>query len=76
VIPRAAARIFSIIDVWDAMGSDRPYREKLSEEVIIAYIQSQNGKQFDPAVVEHFMAFLKKRKQSPIPPPGGKLPTR
>jgi putative nucleotidyltransferase with HDIG domain len=56
-----AARIFSVVDVWDSMGSDRPYRERLPQGVIVAYIQTQIGKQFDPLVVEHFLALLEKK---------------
>jgi len=50
-----AARIFAIADVWDALTSDRPYRAAWSHEKVLAYIQEQSGKQFDPQVVEAFM---------------------
>jgi HD-GYP domain-containing protein (c-di-GMP phosphodiesterase class II) len=53
-----AARIFSIIDVWDALLSDRPYRKAWSREKTLAYIKEQSGKRFDPAVVKEFLKML------------------
>ena len=50
-----AARIFSVVDVWDSMLSNRPYREALSEESVLAYIESNAGTQFDPIAVDAFM---------------------
>lgn len=50
-----AARIFSVVDVWDALRSDRPYRPAWSEERTMEYIQSLSGKDFDPKVVDEFM---------------------
>ncbi|MDK2981455.1 MAG: hypothetical protein PWQ55_1802 [Chloroflexota bacterium] len=50
-----AARIFSIVDVWDALTSDRPYRKAWSRENAIAYIRSQRGKHFDPQVTDIFL---------------------
>jgi len=50
-----AARIFAIIDVWDALKSDRPYRKAWPEEKIIAHIQEQSEKHFDPQVVDAFL---------------------
>lgn len=56
-----AARIFSVIDVYDALTSDRPYRSAWSEEKVIQYLCDQSGSQFDPAVVNAFLALLKKQ---------------
>lgn len=50
-----AARIFSVIDVWDALRSDRPYRSAWSEERVREYIRSLAGVQFDPKVVDVFL---------------------
>ena len=50
-----AARIFTIIDVWDALRSNRPYRKAWSEKKTIAYIQEQAGKSFDPKIVKNFV---------------------
>jgi PAS domain S-box-containing protein len=49
-----AARVFSIIDVYDALEADRPYREGWGKERTLAYIREQSGKQFDPALTELF----------------------
>lgn len=54
VIP-LAARIFAIVDVWDALRYDRPYRRALTDEEVRAYIRSQSGAHFDPVVVEAFL---------------------
>lgn len=52
------ARIFSIVDVYDALLSDRPYRKAWKEDDTLAYIKDQSGKQFDPKVVEAFLQLL------------------
>lgn len=49
------ARIFSVVDVWDALRSDRPYRKAWEKDKVLAYIASLTGKQFDPEVVRVFM---------------------
>jgi HD-GYP domain-containing protein (c-di-GMP phosphodiesterase class II) len=53
-----AARIFAIIDVWDAMRSDRPYRAALTQDRACEYIFSASGKHFDPFVVDAFFDML------------------
>jgi HD-GYP domain-containing protein (c-di-GMP phosphodiesterase class II) len=50
-----AARIFAVVDVWDALTSDRPYRKAWQEEKARQYIQEQAGLHFDPEVVETFL---------------------
>jgi PAS domain S-box-containing protein/putative nucleotidyltransferase with HDIG domain len=50
-----AARIFAVVDVWDALRFDRPYRKGWSEEKVLEHIREQSGIHFDPAVVEVFM---------------------
>lgn len=50
-----AARIFAVVEVWDAMTSDRPYRKALPARAAITYIRCQSGTQFDPQVVEKFL---------------------
>jgi PAS domain S-box-containing protein len=45
------ARIFSVVDVWDALRSDRPYRKAWTKEETIAHIRSCSGTLFDPEVV-------------------------
>ncbi len=51
-----SARIFAIVDVWDALGSNRPYRKAMPKEAIYAHFREQSGKHFDPRVVEAFLA--------------------
>ena len=53
------ARIFAIVDVWDALTSDRPYREAWAPEKALAHIQEGTGRHFDPHVVEIFAGFMK-----------------
>jgi HD-GYP domain-containing protein (c-di-GMP phosphodiesterase class II) len=50
-----AARIFAIVDVWDALTSDRPYRSAWTPEKTMIYIQEQVGTHFDPQVVKAFL---------------------
>jgi putative nucleotidyltransferase with HDIG domain len=50
-----AARIFPIIDVWDALTSDRPYRKALPHEEVREHIKADSGKHFDPQVVDAFL---------------------
>ncbi len=49
------ARIFAIIDVYDALSHDRPYRKAWPKQKVIEYILSESGKHFDPNVVEIFI---------------------
>ncbi|NUQ63669.1 MAG: HD domain-containing protein [Pirellulales bacterium] len=49
-----AARIVAVADSFDAMGSDRPYRKRMSDERIDEILQSGAGKQWDPQVVDAF----------------------
>jgi putative nucleotidyltransferase with HDIG domain len=53
-----AARIFAVVDVWDALTSDRPYREAWTEQKALDYIRQQRGKHFDPRVVDGFFEIL------------------
>ncbi len=49
-----AARVFAVADVWDALRSDRPYREGWQDELVYEYIDERAGTQFDPMVVDLF----------------------
>ena len=51
-----AARIFPVIDVWDALISDRPYRKGYPQAEVLELIKADSGKHFDPRVVEAFLA--------------------
>jgi putative nucleotidyltransferase with HDIG domain len=50
-----AARIFPVVDVWDALTSNRPYRRALPQYEVRARIKADSGKHFDPVVVDAFM---------------------
>lgn len=50
-----SARLFAVIDVWDALLSHRPYRKAWSREDAMAYIRSGAGTHFDPDVVQRFV---------------------
>ncbi len=52
------ARIFSVVDVWDAMLSERPHRCAWTEDEVRAYIESQSASSFDPGVVGAFFTLL------------------
>jgi putative two-component system response regulator len=53
------ARLFAVVDVWDALTSDRPYRPAWSQEEALTYIREQSGKHFDPRVVDLFFKLVK-----------------
>ena len=52
------ARIFAVVDVWDALRSDRPYRPAWPEEKVREYIRSSAGTHFDPQVVDVFLQLI------------------
>ena len=53
-----AARIFSVIDVWDSMSYDRPYRKAMPQSEVLKYIASRSGLDFDPDVIKAFFLWL------------------
>ncbi len=53
-----SARIFAVVDVWDALISDRPYRPKFPKEQVYTMMQNEGGSHFDPEVLHHFMEML------------------
>ncbi|MBU4224846.1 MAG: HD-GYP domain-containing protein [Chloroflexi bacterium] len=50
-----SARVFAVVDVWDALTSNRPYRTAWSKEQTLDYIREKVGTHFDPRVVEAFL---------------------
>jgi response regulator RpfG family c-di-GMP phosphodiesterase len=58
-----SARIFALVDVWDALTTDRPYRPAWNEAQTLDYLQEQSGTHFDPHIVEIFFDY---RKRSPV----------
>lgn len=52
------ARIFAVIDVWDALTNDRPYRLAWPDAEVRAYMREQAGKHFEPNVVDTFLRIV------------------
>src|SRR5690606_33335284 len=64
-----AARLFAVVDVYDALTSDRPYRKAKENNVALEYVREQSGTHFDPAAVEAFTSLLDETKASEDYPP-------
>jgi HD-GYP domain-containing protein (c-di-GMP phosphodiesterase class II) len=56
-----AARLFSIVDSWDALTSNRPYRNEMSVSNTQKNINADKGTRFDPELVDFFMAFISEK---------------
>ena len=56
-----AARIFAVVDAWDALISDRPSRDAWSREQAREYLLAESGKLFDPTVVEIFLSYIARK---------------
>lgn len=65
------ARILHIVDAFDAMTSDRPYRKALSREEAVAQLKMHSGVQFDPALVQMFLRVLNRIELYSPPIPAG-----
>jgi len=65
-----SARLFAVVDVWDALLSDRPYRSACSIEQASEYMLEQIGKHFDPEIttvfIEKKMLMFRSRKGFPV----------
>lgn len=57
------ARIFAVVDVYDALTSDRPYRKAWPREKALEYIESEAGKAFDPEVVQVFLEVVRETQK-------------
>jgi HD-GYP domain-containing protein (c-di-GMP phosphodiesterase class II) len=53
------ARLFAVVDVYDALTSFRPYRPPISHPAALDYIEQNSGKLFDPAVVKAFLQMMR-----------------
>src|SRR5581483_1480327 len=53
-----AARLFAIVDVWDALRSDRPYRKAWTLERVCDHLHSLRGTHFQPEVVDAFLEMI------------------
>jgi putative two-component system response regulator len=62
-----AARLFALVDVWDALRSDRPYREAWSFERTCDYIHSLRGTHFQPELVDIFLGMVAPAEEIPEP---------
>ncbi|MBW8011105.1 MAG: PAS domain S-box protein [Chloroflexi bacterium] len=58
-----AARIFAIVDVWDALSNDRPYRKAWSKKKVHKHLRDNSGSHFDPQVVEAFSKTLENERE-------------
>jgi len=55
------ARLFAVVDVWDALSSDRPYRKGMNPKDVVDYLQKEAGRLFDPDVVAIFIPLITNR---------------
>jgi putative nucleotidyltransferase with HDIG domain len=53
-----SARLFALVDVYDALTSDRPYRTAWPKKDAVEYIECQSGKHFDPHIVPEFLSLV------------------
>ena len=53
-----SARIFAVVDQWDALTSDRPYRKAWTRENVVAYFRENAGKIYDPEIVNVFLRMI------------------
>jgi putative nucleotidyltransferase with HDIG domain len=60
-----SARVFAVVDVWDALRSNRPYRGGWPELEVLDHIRSQSGAHFDPNVVDAFLKLLDEMTHEP-----------
>src|ERR1700752_2285757 len=52
------ARLFAVVDVWDALSSDRPYRKRMPPKEVTEYLEKESGRLFDPYIVEKFLPLI------------------
>ena len=60
-----AARIFAVVDVWDALRSDRPYRESWPAQKVLDHLRVEAGTHLDPYVVQAFISMLAEETDEP-----------
>lgn len=58
-----AARIFSVVDNWDALLSDRPYRKAWAQEKVKMYLRESAGKILDPRIVDIFLSMIENQER-------------
>lgn len=69
------ARVLAVVDCYDALVSERPYRDRLSRDAALAVLREEMGKALDPMVVEQFIALLPslEPREAFAPAPGSSL---
>jgi response regulator RpfG family c-di-GMP phosphodiesterase len=67
------ARLFAVVDVWDALRSDRPYRPGWPEGKVLSYIEEKSGTEFDPRVAATFLG-MRRGAAGETAPPGSPPP--
>ena len=55
------ARMFAMVDVWDALSSDRPYRAAWKAQQVRDYLIAQSGTHFDPNLIQIFLELLEQQ---------------
>jgi len=58
-----AARLFAIVDIWDALRSDRPYRRSWPEAQVLAHLRNLSGTHFDPEIAAAFLEMMSSRER-------------
>ena len=61
-----AARIFAVVDQWDALRSDRPYRKAWPIEKALAYLRDNTGSLYDPSIVDVFLTLISDKARETI----------
>ncbi|MBN2084102.1 MAG: GAF domain-containing protein [Anaerolineales bacterium] len=62
-----AARLFAVVDVWDALRSERPYRQAWPADKVRGYLMEQSGKHFDPQALSMFIKLLDQEEAAGVP---------
>jgi PAS domain S-box-containing protein len=57
------ARLFAVVDVWDALSSDRPYRKRIPHQEVVSYLKKEAGRLFDPEIVGKFLPLIAESKK-------------
>lgn len=63
-----AARVFAVVDVWDALSFDRVYKKAWPEEQVLQHLRTQAGQHFDPAIVQLFIDHYDELKRVALSP--------
>ena len=79
-----ASKLVHVCDVYDALRTKRPYRDAWPLERVLAYLDEESGKEFDPELVKSFTGMMRKwdsqvavltDEKAALPMPGSALPT-